>query len=784
MQDELTLEEQASLTAGRDFWHTVPVERIGIPALRVTDGPSGARGDRWAAATSACVPCGTALAATWDRTLVRRVAHLLARETRRKGAGVLLAPTVNLHRHPITGRHFECFSEDPYLTSEMAVAYITGLQEKGVGATVKHLVCNDQEHGRHTISVDVDERPLRELYLAPFEAAVANGVWAIMGAYNKLGGTYCCEHHKLLIELLRDEWGFDGVVMSDWFATHTTTSVANGLDLEMPGPAKFLGPFVNDAIRNGEVSPAAVQTAAARVLQLIRRASTPNGTSDGESAPRVAHQAAAESMVLLRNTGVLPLDSTRIRKLAVIGPQADRFSVQGGGSAEVSPTYVSSPLDAIRERGVDVVHEPGSRLLGPTPLLDSRNLPGNLTVDVFDNLELLGDPVLSEPLMRSLARWGGSPVPGLSTYSARVTAEFVPDRAGVWEFGLASPGQARLLLDGTVLLEQDESNSQETLFSRGTHEVTTQVELTSGSSHQLVAELRIRTPEVQPGVRVGARPLPSPDARERAVQAAAGADVAIVVVGYDGNWESEGRDRAGMELPGDQDDLVRAVLAANPRTVVVVNAGAPVSMDWADDAAAILQVWFPGMEGGNAVADILFGDVNPSGRLPTTFPRRLEDSPAFPFYPGENGVVRYGEGLLIGYRHYDKHNVEPRFCFGHGLSYTRFDYADLRLEPGVDGVRLTVDVTNTGDRAGADVVQVYVRDVDAAEDEPEKQLCQFARVELQPGNTESVKLELPRRAFAHWDVAAHGWRVKPGEREILVGASSRDIRLSGRWAVS
>jgi beta-glucosidase len=782
MRDDLTLQEQASLTAGRDFWHTVPVERAGIPTLRVTDGPSGARGDRWSAATSACVPCGTALAATWDRELVHRVGCLLADETHAKGAGVLLAPTVNLHRHPVTGRHFECFSEDPYLTAELAVAYIQGLQEKGVGAVVKHLVCNDQEHERHTISVDVDERPLRELYLAPFEAAVRAGVWGVMGAYNRLGGTYCCEHHELLVKLLRDEWGFDGLVMSDWFGTHSTTAMAAGLDLEMPGPAKFLGSRLVEAVESGAVDAAAVHHAAARVAQLVERALPRNGAVPGESAAEVTRIAAAEAIVLLRNTGVLPLEATQVRRVAVIGPQADRLAAQGGGSAEVSPTYVTSPLDAIRARGIEVVHAPGAGLVGPTPLLDYRWLPNNLDAEVFSNARFEGQPVVREKLMRSLARWGGSPLPGVSEYSARISGEFVPDRSGSWLFGLASPGHARLLLDGQVLVDKDDSGSVETLFSRGTAEATTSLELTAGRTYSLVAELQMHTAVAQSGVRVGARPVPGADAHDEAVRAAASADVAIVVVGYDGNWESEGRDRRDMNLPGDQDSLVRAVLAANPRTIVVVNAGAPVTMDWADDAAAIVQLWFPGMEGGNALADILFGDVNPSGRLPTTFPVRLSDSPASDFYPGENGVVRYGEGLLIGYRHYDKRHVEPRFCFGHGLSYTRFEYSGLSVSPHADGVRLTLEVRNTGARRGAEVVQVYVRDPAAADFEPDKTLRQFARLDLQPGESRQVSLDLPQRAFEHWDTTTHRWALKPGEREILVGASSRDIRLSARWS--
>jgi beta-glucosidase len=785
MPVELTLEEQAALTAGRDFWHTVPLERVGLPSLRVTDGPAGARGDRWSVGTSACVPCGTALAATWDRDLVRRVGGLLADETRAKGAGMLLAPTVNLHRHPITGRHFEAFSEDPYLTAELAVAYIDGLQARGVGAVVKHLVCNDQEFERMTISAEVDERPLRELYLPPFEAAVEHGVWGVMGAYNRLWGTYCCEHRQLLVDLLRDEWGFDGVVFSDWFGTHSTTAVVEGLDLEMPGPAKYLGPHLVEAVASGSVDREAVARASERVARLVEKATPVDGAVRAESVADVTRTAAARAIVMLRNADLLPLQTNQLRSIAVIGPQAERMAVQGGGSAEVTPDYVTTPLQAIHERcassGIEVRHAPGAAFEGPTPLLDYRWLPTNMQVDVFANTNFAGSPVSHETVMRSIVRWGGSPA-GVSggQYSARLGGDFVPDRSGPWQFGLASPGQSRLLLDDQVIVEKPETRVDPE-FNRGRHEVTQEVELEAGRRYRLVAELIMTSELSQSGVRIGARPVLPANALQEAVDAAAAADVAVVVVGYDGNWECEGRDRPDMDLPGAQDELISAVLAANPRSVVVVNAGAPVTMDWADAAGAILQVWFPGMEGGNAVADVLFGDVNPSGRLPTTFPRRLSDSPASPHYPGSDGVVRYGEGLLVGYRHYDKRGVEPRFCFGHGLSYTRFSYAGLRAETLDDGIRLSVEVTNVGERAGAEVVQVYVRDPAAADEEPDKQLRQFARVELQAGEARTVELDLPRRAFAHWDIASHNWVVKPGDREILVGASSRDIRQSLSW---
>src|SRR5579864_6620026 len=776
MPEELTLEEQAALTAGLDFWHTVPIERAGIPSLRMTDGPSGARGERWSVYTSACLPSGSALAATWNRDLVRRVGRVLGDEARSKGAGLLLAPTVNLHRHPTTGRHFECFSEDPYLTAELAVAYIGGVQERGVGAVVKHLVCNDQEFERHTISVEVDERALRELYLQPFEAAVRADVWGVMGAYNKLAGTYCCEHHWLLVDLLRHEWGFRGVVVSDWFATHSTSAVAAGLDLEMPGPARHMGPHLLGAVARGEIETSDVATAAQRVLELVQRATSRDNLARGEPPAVVARAAAAEAIVLLRNQNdVLPLK--KAIRVAVIGPQADRLAIQGGGSAEVTPSYVSSPLAAIQKRDVEVVHEPGCALPGPTPLLDYRWLPNNLAVDVFGSDDLTGEPILRETIMRSLARWGGAPAPGMPStgYSARVSGQFVPDRSGVWEFGLSSAGAARLLLDGQPLIDNMGTAEPDPLFRQGRQEKSGEIALQAGASYQLVAELRVNVDVPQAGVRIGARPLPPVDARQRAVDAATNADVAIVVVGYNGSWEAEGGDRPDMDLPGDQDELVRAVAAANPRTIVAVNSGAPVTMDWADSVAAILQVWFAGMEAGNALADVLFGDVNPSGRLPTTFPRHLSDTPASAYYPGADGVVRYGEGLLVGYRHYDRRGVEPRFCFGHGLSYSRFTYGNLQ----VSGTTVSVEVTNEGPRAGAEVVQLYVCDVSAGSDEPVKELRQFEKVHLSVGETQTVTFSLTQRDFSAWDAARHGWVRRSRPFELLVGASSRDIRLAG-----
>ncbi len=789
---QLTVAEKALLTAGVDMWHTATVDRVGVPAVRMTDGPNGARGDRWSGSTSACLPCGSALAATWNRDLVRQVGRVLAEEARAKGARVLLAPTVNIHRHPLGGRHFESFSEDPYLSAEMAVAYITGVQERGVSAVVKHFACNDQEHERHSISVDVDERALREIYLPPFEAAVRTaGAWAIMSAYNRVAGTYCSEHRPLLTDLLRTEWGFDGLVVSDWRGTHSAAAVDAGLDLEMPGPPLHLGARLTD----GGASETSLDRAANNLLTLIERTNRlPDDAPIARPAAEVAREAAREAIVLLRNDGVLPLVAQSKQRIALIGPLAARAAAQGGGSAEVTPLHVVSPLEALRlrlGREANIAHEPGCALPGQLQLLDSHLLAqranggGALEVTYYDNQDFAGEPVAREAFAQGRIRWDRLP-PGLSAreFSVRITATLVPDASGVWRVGVASAGQARVLIDDSLVVENAAPVAGEPFLGQGSRQVTGEVDLVEGTPYQLVAEYRANRSSDTNDLRIGAElALPS-DAVQRAASAAADADIVLLVVGYDGRWESEGFDRPHMHLPEPQDKLIRAVLRANPRTIIAVNAGSPVTMDWADDAAALLQVWFPGQECGAALVDVLFGDVDASGRLPTTFPRRLEDSPAFANYPGADGTVHYAEGIFVGYRHYDRQQVEPRFCFGHGLSYTTFSYSDPHVAPVADGVSVRITVATTGARAGVAVPQVYVRHLSSTVEQPEQQLREFAKVPLQPGESRTVEFSLPSRAFAYWDVQQHAWTVQPGEFEVLIGESSRDIRVRERVRIA
>jgi beta-glucosidase len=778
---DLTIDEKAALAAGVDLWHGPGVERLQVPALKVTDGPSGARGEQWSGRASANFPCGTALAATWNPDLVREVGQRLGVEAKRKNAHALLAPTVNIHRHPLAGRNFECYSEDPYLSARMAVAYITGVQSQGVACTVKHFTANDSEFERMTISSEVDERTLREISLVPFEAAVREaGTWALMTAYNRVNGAYCSEHAEL-IALLRDEWGFDGVVMSDWYGTHSTAPAANaGLDLEMPGPPQWFGRALADAVHSGEVDESVLDDKVRNVLTLIERTGRLDDVEPREEEciddpvdRSVARHAARESFVLLQNDGALPLPAAGLRTLAVIGPNADATVIQGGGSARVTPHPPVSPLNGLRARypDVDVVHERGCYSFKRTPVLDDRVLTKPLHVEYFAGREREGEPVHVEASARGLFTYIGPVGHGVpNEFSLRVTGTVVAPEDGEWTFTLVQVGRARLLLDGEVVVDNwNPTGRSDAFMGFGSAEASGRITLRAGEAHAL--EVQFVPPHGLGGLEIGCRPPQPPDLMQRAIALARRADAVVCVVGTDNDWESEGHDRESMALPPPQDDLVRAVAAANPRTVVVINAASPVEMPWSDAVGAVMQTWFPGEEWGNALADVVSGDVSPSGKLPTTIPHRLEDTPAFTNYPGERGKVRYGEGVFVGYRWYDARDIAPRFCFGHGLSYTTFALS----EPQWDGATVRLRVTNTGATRGAEVVQCYVHDVDATVARPPHELKAFAKRWLDAGASADVALTLDDRAFAFWDVDTHAWTVEPGEFELRIGTSSRDI---------
>ena len=798
------------MLAGSDMWHTTPVKRLGIPAIKVTDGPNGARGGSFLdGVKAACFPAGIALAATWNTELVERIGMALGQEARTKGARVLLAPTVNIHRSPLGGRNFESYSEDPYLTGRMAIAYIKGVQSQGVGATIKHYVCNDSEYQRNSISSEVGERALREIYLAPFHAAIKEAEpWAVMASYNKINGTYAGEHPLTLTTILKQEWGFEGIVMSDWFGTQSTAASVNaGLDLEMPGPPHWRGEKLLQAVEDGEVDETIIDESVRRLLHLIARAGAfeqpdeePEQAIDRPEHRVVAREAAAEGIVLLKNENqILPLQPERISSLAIIGPNAKTARIMAGGSAQVNSHYAITPFDALvalAGEHVRIGYElgcPNHKLL---PLLDMERLtanehdaPSGMTVEYFNSADFTGDPVWKTLTQTTQLFWLGTlPAPvNREQFSMRMAGRFTPEETGTYTFGLASAGLSRLLIDGQQVIDNwEQQRPGGTFFGMGSSEATYTVELTAGQAYSLLLEYSKGIVPVS-GVRLGCLPPLPTDALERAAALAAASDVALVFAGLSGEWESEGFDRPDLELVGQQRALIEKVAAANKHTVVILNTGSPIAMPWLDQVAAVVQAWYPGQECGHAIADVLFGDVNPSGKLPQTFPLRLEDTPAYINYPGENGQVHYGESIFVGYRYYEEKKITPLFPFGFGLSYTRFTYDSLSLSAQAigttDTLQVSVRVTNSGSRAGQEVVQLYVRDKVSSVRRPDKELKAFAKVRLAAGESQTVTLSITPDALAYYDTLKHAWVAEPGEFEVLVGSSSRDIRLTGAFAL-
>ncbi|MGH9134846.1 MAG: beta-glucosidase H [Ilumatobacteraceae bacterium] len=770
----MNLRERIALLAGADTWHTAATSEI--PAIRMSDGPAGVRGTSWEGPPSASFPCGTALAASFDPDLVREVGEALGREARSKSAHVVLAPTVNLHRTPIGGRNFECMSEDPLLTAAIASAYIEGVQSLGVACCVKHLVCNDTEFARLTVSAEVSERVLREVYLVPFEAAVRAGVRTVMAAYNRLNGTYCSQHHWLLDDVLRGEWGFDGVVVSDWNGTRDgVASLLAGLDVEMPGPTRQRGDALVDAHVAGAISDSDIDASVERVRALAawtgaESTGTDQRTADDVETRSVIRRAAAAGMVLLKNDdGALPLAaSTRI---ALIGPYADTGRVQGGGSAIVRPDRPAKILPALRARGFETAFERGCTIHKTIPAV-----VGEFEVTLTD----VHGTTRRRDVGRLDLRWQHHPADGLDReFGATVAGTFVPGESGDWTFGFRSVGQATVRVDGEVVFDIVEPLTGGSIFNYGSPELLATVPLRAGVPCRIAVDYPSAPHPGWRGLVLGAEPPAAGDPVADAVQLATACDVAVVVVGTDDEWESESEDRASLSLPGGQDELVAAIAAANPRTIVLVNSGSPVAMPWLDQVAAVLQIWFAGGQLGNAVADVLSGDVEPGGRLPVTFPRDLEHTPAAPFYPGDGVKAVYGEGLLTGYRWYEHEGVEPLFPFGHGLGYTTFDIVPRGVcgSPAT-GVEVVADVVNSGGRPGSVVVQVYV-DYDGADAEVPRirRFLAAKKVLLVPGERATVTIALSERMFSSW--LDGRWQVAAGTHRLMVGRSSRSLGEAG-----
>src|SRR6516164_2740621 len=806
----LDLEDKVRLLTGADNWRTCPLPAIGLRPIVMSDGPAGVRGQTMDERNpSASLPCPSALGATWDPGLVRELAFALGTEARSKGVDVLLAPTINVMRTPLGGRGFESFGEDPVLIARMAVAYVAGLRQAGVAAAAKHYVGNDSETLRWTYDARIAEHVLRELYLVPLEACVREAdLDLVMTGYNMVNGITMTEHASLLSSILKDEWGFQGVALSDWHAARSTVATAAaGLDLAMPGPGGPWGSQLTAAVRAGEVSEDEVDAKVLRILRLARRVGAfgRNGASaNGAFAnggpvladPSVLRRCAAAAFTLLLNkASVLPLDPGTLRSIALIGPNAVSPVTQGGGSATVPQVGVSTPAGALTEA-----------LAGQARLIVR---PGCVTWSIVPEppLGALRDPDTGEPGVRLEFRtedgelagtehrtatmftwWEGMPAGigwgGRGTISLR--ARYRAADGGPHLIAAGGVGLLTLMVDGAQAAQGHPgvpADPVETMVRPG--EIRATIDLAEGQDAEVAISLLPEDwPDGPVAIRLGIVPMPDGHALLReAVEAARNADVAIVVVGSGPATESEGFDRPGLALPGDQDELVRRVAAVNDRTVVVVNAGMPVLMPWADQVTAIGCCWLPGQAMGDALADVLLGRAEPGGRLPVTIPAAEADCPVLHSVP-DQGRLEYAEGLLIGYRGYDRAGTAPRFAFGHGLGYTTWEYQSVTassaaVDPAGD-LGLTVTIRNAGRRRGREVVQAYVEPVTADPGRPVRTLAAFAAVTAEPGESAEVRLTVPARAFARYDETARAWVWPPGEFAVRIGRSSADLRLSVR----
>jgi beta-glucosidase len=810
--ERLSLEDKVALVQGADFWTTVPLPHIGLRAMTLSDGPAGVRGAVWDERDpSLNLPSATALAASWDVELADRYGEAAASEARRKGVDVVLGPTINLHRSPLGGRHFECFSEDPWLSGELAAAYVEGMQRNGVAATPKHYVANDSETDRFTVDVRVDERALRELYLLPFERSVEAGAWAIMSAYNSVDGVTMTEN-DLLETPLNSEWGFDGVVVSDWTAVRSLDAVPAAQDLAMPGPAPAWAELA-DAIRDGRLDGADLDRKVLRLLLLAERVGALAGSTTVDPAPLDGHafarEAAAEGAVLVKNAGELPWSPASLTKVAVIGHNALHARTQGGGSATVLPDEIVTPIEGIRAAlpGADVTYALGAVVQEGVAEIPLDRLTNPRTGEpglVVTFRDAGGAELFTEDRRSTALVWFGGDAPIQASASVELRTTFTPDATGEILLGFATAKHGRVHVDGVLVLDDQpviEGTDLGAAFL-APPSVTAAVRVEAGVPVDVRAEFELASAgnalDGALSVTFGIAPDDSDPDRliAEAVEAARAAEVAVVVVGTNSKVESEGYDRENLDLPGRQDELVRAVAAVNPRTVVVVNSGSPVLLPWRDEVAAVLLGWFGGQEFGDAIADVLFGAAEPGGRLTTSWPAALEDVPVLDVTP-EDGRLEYSEGIHVGYRAWLRSGRTPAYPFGFGLGYTTwsFDAIDVILREPQDGAdaagghaeasgdaTVHVTLTNIGDRAGKHVVQVYAEREDSTVERPVRWLVGFAVVRAEAGETVVASVPVAARRFAHW--ADGGWQVEPGEYTLLAGSSVADLSLAAPYTTA
>ncbi|KAK7204563.1 glycoside hydrolase superfamily [Myxozyma melibiosi] len=814
--EQLTTDEKIALLSGADNWHTFKVPRLGVPAIRVTDGPNGVRGTRFFNGTAAaCFPCGTALASTWNTDLLEKGGVLMGREAIAKSAHVILGPTVNIQRGPLGGRGFESFSEDPLLSGLCASAIINGIQRTGVVATIKHFVNNDQEHERKAVNVILSQRALREIYLMPFQIAISNSnPGAVMSSYNKVNGCHVSHNPYLLDDILRKEWKYDGLIMSDWHGVYSVADSINaGLDLEMPGPALFRGDLVNRDLNARTVTMRTIDERARNVLNLVKRVQVLDIEPEGPESTRnntpetaaLLRQIAQESIVVLKNeNSLLPLSKTKTT--AVIGPNAKVARFCGGGSASLEPYYAVTPYDGIAEKLKleKPTYVEGAPVYKSIPPLGKHNCktpsgqPG-LRFRSYREPDSVKDrkPVDERTLASGdvfLSDYEHPSIIDLRVFYAEFIGIFTPEESGEYEFGLAVYGTAKLYIDDELFIDNATKQIQgSAFFGYSTREEIKRTELIGGKSYTIRVDFGSAMSSTLPsitgdvpggGLKLGVVKVNDPNIEiQKAIEAAADADQVVVCIGLNGEFESEGFDRPDMLLPGNTDKLVSAVLAANPNTVVVVQSGCPVEMPWAKEARSIVQAWYGGNETGSSIADIIFGDANPSGKLSLSFPAHNEDNPTYLSFRSDRGRVLYGEDVYVGYRYYETAKKSVLFPFGHGLSYSDFKFSDLTVAIDGEDVVVSLTVTNCKGPEGSAVVQVYVSQQHATISRPLKELKGFAKVFVKAGESEAAKIKFSvKSATSFFDEIEDKWISEKDTYTVHVGDSSASIQLTGEFS--
>ncbi|TAQ86959.1 hypothetical protein B7494_g4714 [Chlorociboria aeruginascens] len=791
--------EKSALLSGIDFWHTYPIPEHNVPSIRLSDGPTGIRGTKWfAGVRAACLPCGTALGATWDKALLKQGGKLLGEECIAKGAHCWLGPTINIPRSPLGGRGFESFSEDPHLSGFLASEMIKGCQSTGVISTVKHFVCNDQEHERRAVDTIVTPRALREVYLRPFQiAARYSNPGAMMTSYNKVNGTHVAENPEMLEDLVRKEWGWNPLIISDWYGTYSGAGAINaGLDLEMPGKTRHRGPAVEFALSSRLIKQSTLDQRARNVLQFIDEAScisvaAEEGERNFPKDRQLNRKICASSIVLLKNdNNILPLPK-KMKKVALIGSHMKNPSITGGGSASLEPYYSVSLYDAIKEKlgsDVEIIYEVGAYAHKMLPMID--RLMSNAAIHFYNDPISAASrkPVGKEPLYKTYFQLMDYKNPNLhfDLFYGTVLADFTPDISGLWEFGLTVCGTGNFYIDDELIIDDTTDQRPGTsFFSKGTAEEFGTKELVAGRVYKLRIEFgssatsTIKNMGVVSfgggGARLGACPKVDVEKTiEKAARAAAEADYAVLCTGLNSDWECEGFDRPTMGLPPNIDHLISRVLTLAPGTVIVNQSGTPVSMPWHKQASTLIQAWYGGNETGNGIADVLFGDFNPCAKLPLSWPEDIKDTPAYLNFGSTRGRVLYGEDIYVGYKYYDKVERPPLFPFGHGLSYTTFSLTSISLSTSLSNhhyFSANVTVKNTGSRPGSEILQLYIKAPESPTQRAVKELHGFEKVYVEAGEEKTVEIPIDKFATCFWDESEMQWCSEQGKYEVMVTTS-------------